>query len=730
MTASTDGIWPEVPRPGAGAPNILIVMTDDIGFGACSAFGGPIPTPTFDALAAAGLRYTGFHTTGLCSPSRAALLTGRNPHSVGAGQVPEMANPCDGYSSVIPPSAATIANVLSERGYATAFFGKHHNTPQWESGPDGPFDRWPTGLGFDYFYGFIGGETDQFTPTLFENTLPVEPPIDDPDYILDRDLADRAIGWLRRHRTPVAARPFLLYLAPGTAHAPHQAPQAYLDRFRGAFDSGWDRTRAASFARQMEMGLFPPGARLTPRPDSIPAWDDFGPDEQRLFARMMEAHAAAVAHMDDQVGRVIDELRSADLLDDTLVVFIQGDNGAAGEGGLHGTTNQKNAYGGRRETIAAMIDHIDLIGGPRSFGNYPTGWAWAMNAPFQLTKIFAGHFGGTSNGMVIAWPRRIADRGGIRRQFAYITDLVPTIFELLGITPPAVFRGIAQQPIDGTSLCYSFAAPEAVPARLDQYFESFGNMGYYADGWMISRRPSWLPWGGPPAWPSEPRDDEWELYHIDADPTQSQDLREALPEKVAALSARFRAVAERNRVYPLPVRNARPAPYAYRGLRRLAYGPGDTRLNIARFPDLNGRDWTLTATIRIAPGADDGTIFALGDRFGGFAFGFADDRLCFYYRGDQYDDAVVRLASERLAAAPGLRRVEIAFTRNLPDATSIFGLSLDGRLLDASSVLPLPTLRFPSIGATVAIGRMGSSPIHPALPRSFTGEILSVDLAL
>jgi len=611
--------YPMRPRPQAGAPNILLVMTDDVGFGASSAFGGPIPTPTFDALGAAGLRYTAFHTTAMCSPSRAALLTGRNHHAVGFGQISNVSMDEPGYTSSLPKSAATIGRVLHDAGYDTAWFGKNHNTPEWELGPMGPFDRWPNGLGFDYFYGFNAAMTDQRSPTLTENRNPVRPP-NTPDYYLDRDLADHLIHWIQVQHAEDNDRPFMAYLAPGTMHSPQQAPPEWIARFKGQFDKGWDAIRAETFARQKKMGILPVDARISPRPASIPAWESLTADQKRLYARMMEVGAAQLAFMDAQFGRVIDALRVSGQLDNTLVVFIQGDNGASLETYL-GSTNESRGFLNLWEDDAEMMGKLPVLGSEATAGQYPVGWAWAMNTPYPWGKQVASHLGGLRDGMVVSWPARIAQKGELRGQFTHLIDIAPTLYEAAGVTPPAQVDGVAQQPINGISFAYSFASAKAPERHREQYFEMLGNRSFYRDGWLASTTPGSPPWKFSKA---DPNGFGWELYNLRADPTQANDLARTNPAKLAELQQGFDDAARRNHVYPLTSdlmgrsidRTLRPAILPDHAAR--TFYPGDTRYPSVGWPVLLP-GWRSVARITANSTADDGPIFSQGSRFGGIA---------------------------------------------------------------------------------------------------------------
>ena len=542
--SSRFAVRPQAPR---GAPNILLIMTDDVGFGASSTFGGPVPTPTYDRLASHGLKYNEFHTTAMCSPTRAALLTGRNSHSVGFGVISEEASPAPGYNTSLPKSAATIARVLGMNGYDTAMLGKHHNVPLWEDTPLGPFDRWPNGLGFDYFYGFMAGATNQFAQrsSRIATGWSVRPR--ESDYILDEDLANHAVDWLHMQHSVRPDAPFLMYYAPGTSHSPHQAPPQWIARFTGKFSQGWDKMREATFARQKRMGIIPANARLTPRPPEMPAWDSLSRDQKKVAEHMMEVYAAALAYCDSQIGRVLDALQDSGELDNTLVIFIQGDNGGSLEGSPAGTMDDI-ARGKNRmpDTLQDQLEHLQDFGGPHSFNNYPVGWAWAMNTPFQWGKVVASHLGGTRNGLVVSWPSRIKSTG-MRSQYHHVIDIAPTLYEVAGVTPPAIIDGVQQMPIAGVSMAYTFDHPEEPSHRHEQYFELRGNAGYYKDGWLASTRPQIMPWDSeaPPAVDSKP---VWELYDLSADYSQSQNLAAREPQKLAELQAAYHQAALQNQV--------------------------------------------------------------------------------------------------------------------------------------------------------------------------------------
>ena len=660
--ATSLAAYPAQPKAPANAPNVLIIMTDDVGFGASSTFGGPIRTTTFDALAARGLRYNRFNTTALCSPTRAALLTGRNHHAVNQGVISEIATGRRGYTGVIPDDAITFGRVLRDNGYSTAFIGKNHNTPDWETGPDGPFTRWPNGFGFDYFFGFNGGETDQWAPALVENRKTIEPPTNDPTYILDRDLADHTIDWLRTQRSAAPDKPFLVYYAPGTAHGPHHAPREWIDRFKGQFDQGWDKMREESFARQKKLGVVPADAKLTPRPTQIPAWDSLSADQHRLYARMMEVYAGALAYADNQIGRVIDEVRREGKLDNTLIVYIQGDNGASAEGGLGGTTNEMAGLGGIYEPLEFTLSKIDTLGGPMAFGHYPVGWAWAMDTPFQWTKQIASHLGGVRNGMVVSWPARIKDVGEVRSQFTHVIDIAPTLYDVIGIKVPETKDGVKVHALDGRSIAASFYSKTA-PGRDVQYFEMFANRGIYDHGWLANTVPERLPWI--PGQNVDPLKFKWELYNLDKDFSQATDLAVKYPQKLAELKVRFEEEAARNHVLPvqtsifdrLPESN-RPSPFE--GKSKLSFYPGTARYTNGSFPDIRNRSWNISATLDLPRVGESGAVVTQGGRFGGWGLVLFDGKPTFIYKRSSLPEDLFRLASAKPLGA-GKHQVDLGF---------------------------------------------------------------------
>jgi len=625
-------------RPTAApdrAPHVVVVVLDDLGFGSTSAFGGPCRTPTADRLAADGLRYTRFHVTALCSPTRQALMTGRNHHSVGMGGTTEMATSAPGYSGFRPRSAATMARTLQANGYSTAAFGKWHQTPPSEISPVGPFDRWPTGEGFDHFYGFMACEMNHWSPLLYQGTTPVEP-ARRPGYHLSEDLVDHAVDWVRTQRTMTPDRPFFTYLAFGASHAPlHVAPE-WQQRYRGAFDHGWDRQRELTLARQKELGVVPEHTELAPWAEGVPRWDELDDDQRALGARFMETFAGFTEHADTQLGRFVAALEELGELDDTLFVYLLGDNGASGEGGIEGTLVEHRLGHGIVDDPAEMIGHIDAMGGPETYPIAPAGWALAMNTPYQWTKQVASHLGGTRDGLVVHWPRGITDRGGLRTQFHHVIDVLPTILDCAGIPQPTAVDGVTQKPIEGVSMRYSFDAADAPDRRRTQYFEMCGNRGIYHEGWTAVTRHG-VPWEMVPTDRRSFRDDVWELYDIRTDPSQAHDVADRYPEKLASLRELFLIEAAKYQVFPLDDRvtereNPRLAGRLdLLGERRSVTFHGRTRRLIEEAtPNVKNTSHTVVADVDVDADTD-GVIVAQGGRFGGWAIYCLAGRPCYVY---------------------------------------------------------------------------------------------------
>jgi arylsulfatase A-like enzyme len=626
--------------PPAGAPNVLVVLLDDVGFGAASAFGGPCRTPTAERLAAGGLRYNRFHTTALCAPTRQALLTGRNHHSVGMGSITETATSAPGNSSLRPNTKAPLAMTLKLNGYSTAQFGKCHEVPVWQSSPMGPFDAWPSGGGgFETFYGFIGGENNQWDPALYEGTTPVEPPATPEEgYHLTEDLADRASGWIRQQKALMPDRPFFVYFAPGATHAPHHVPKDWIDRYAGEFDDGWDALRERTIARQKELGIVPPDTELTRRHDEIPAWEDMPDELKPVLARQMEVYAAFLEHTDHHVGRLIDTLEDLGVLDDTIVYYIIGDNGASAEGTVNGAFNEMANFNGMAalETPEFMVAHMDALGSPESYNHYSVGWAHAMCTPHQWTKQVASHWGGTRNGTIVHWPAGIDEPGGLRTQFTHVIDLAPTVLEAAGLPEPTTVNGVQQSPMEGTSMLYTFNEPDS-PERHDlQYFEMFANRGIYHKGWSAVTKHR-TPWEMHGAQLVPLDEDVWELYDGSSDFSQARDLSADHPEKLAHLQRLWLIEAAKYNVLPIDDRGAERLeptiagrPTLIRGTSQLFF-PGMGRLSENSVVSIKNRSFSVTAEVEVPESGAEGVIIAQGGRFGGWALFAKAGRLKFVY---------------------------------------------------------------------------------------------------
>ena len=625
-------------RPPAGAPNVLVILIDDVGFGASSAFGGPCETPNFEKLAAGGLKYNRFHTTALCSPTRQALLTGRNHHSVGMGNITETATAAPGYTSVLPNTKAPLALTLKLNGYSTAQFGKCHEVPVWQTSPAGPFTAWPTGGGgFEYFYGFIGGENNQWDPALYEGTTPIEAPKTPAEgYHLTEDLTDKAINWARQQKALLPDKPFFMYFAPGATHAPHQVPAEWIEKYKGKFAHGWDRQREITFERQRELGVIPPDAVLTPRDPEIPAWDDMDPALRPVLEREMEVYAAFMEHTDFHVGRLLDSL--GPVLDDTLVYLIVGDNGASAEGTLQGAFNEMANFNGMAdiETSEFLMSKIDEFGGEGSYCHYAVGWAWAMDTPYQWTKQVASHWGGTRNGTIVHWPNGIEAKGGHRNQFTHVIDLAPTVLEAAGIPAPTTVNGVLQSPHEGTSMLYSFNDADAPERHQTQYFEMFCNRGIYHKGWsaVTKHRTPWAMGGAVmPAFD----DDVWELYNGNVDWTQSNDLSKENPDKLHELQRLWLIEAVKYNVLPLDdrqIERINPAtagrPSLIKGNSQLLFA-GMGRLSENSVVDIKNKSFAVTSEVQVPADGAEGVIIAQGGRFGGWSLYAKEGRAKFYY---------------------------------------------------------------------------------------------------
>jgi arylsulfatase A-like enzyme len=625
--------WPPRVVPPKGAPNVLLIMTDDQGYGVSSTFGGVIPTPALDRIANAGLRYTQFHSTALCSPTRAALITGRNHHSVGFGVIGELSTGYPGYDSIIGPESATIGTILRDNGYSTAWFGKDHNVPAFEYSAAGPFNQWPVGEGFEYFYGFLGGETDQWTPYLFRNESQVFPWIGKPGYNLTTDLANDAIEHMRELNASAPDKPFFVYYVPGGTHSPHQPTKEWIDKFKGKFDMGYEKLRDVIFANQKRLGVIPPNTQLTPWPDGqaayggakLPRWDSLSVVQKKLYSREAEVFAAYAAYTDHEIGRVIQEVQDEGKLDNTLIIYIVGDNGTSAEGTLEGTYNQMTAYNGILTLpMPLQLLHYTDWGSDKTYPHMSVAWSWAFDTPFKWTKQVASHFGGTRQGMAISWPGHINDPGAIRTQFHHVIDVVPTILEATGIQAPETVDGIKQKPIEGVSMAYTFdkANANAPSKRETQYFEMVGNRAIYHDGWIASTTPPAAPWLLATGKLPDVESYNWELYNIADDYSQYNDLASKMPDKLKELQAVFLSEAAKYQVLPLDnsgfVRLLTPRPSAIAGKTVFTYTGENVGIPVGNAPSILDRDYTITADVTIPQAGAEGMIVTLGGRFGGY----------------------------------------------------------------------------------------------------------------
>ena len=716
-----------------GAPNVLLILTDDVGFGASSTFGGPIQTPTMDRLANDGLRFNEFNTTALCSPTRAALITGRNHHSVASGVITEFATGFPGYNSLVSRGDGSVGEVLRENGYNTSWFGKMHNVPDWMSSRAGPFDLWPTGLGFEYFYGFLGGDADQWHTPIFENNVPVE----SEEQVkgskhFDELMADKAINWMRTQHALAPNKPWLLYYATGTAHAPHHAPKEWIDKYKGQFDQVWDKVREETLSRQIKAGLVPAGTQLTKRPEQIPAWDSLSADQKRLYARMMEVYAGALSHADHEIGRLFNAVAETGQLDNTLVIYIMGDNGASAEGTLQGTTNEVGtAANGVTETIPYLLSMIDQLGGPTTYNHYPVGWAHAMDSPMQWTKQVASHFGGTRNGLVISWPARIRDKGGLRSQFCHVIDIVPTIYEAAHITPPKVMDGTPQKPLDGTSLVYTFDNAKAPTRHTVQYFEMLGNRAIYKDGWMASTTPLRVPWvtyGGEVS----PDDFKWELYNIDKDFSQANNVAASNPAKLKELQAAFDAEAKKHNVYPLDssfAERADPAirPSLTRGRSEFTYYAGMNRIPEGSAPNFKNKSWAIAAEVVIPDGGASGMLATIGGRYGGWGLFLQDSKPQFAYSYSNQPEHKYRVASDQpIAPGPHVVRFVFKYDGGGVGKGATGTLFVDGKQVAEGRIDNTIRTRF-SLDETFDVGMDTGTPVVEdyvgKMPFAFTGSL-------
>ena len=727
-------------RPPKGAPNILVVLLDDVGFGAASAFGGPCKTPTAERLAKGGLKYNRFHTTALCSPTRQALLTGRNHHSVGMGGITEIATGAPGYSSVLRNTASPIARTLKLNGYATAQFGKCHEVPVWETSPAGPFDAWPTGGGgFEYFYGFIGGEAHQWYPSLYEGTTPIEvEKTPEEGYHLMEDMTDKAIAWIGQQQALIPDKPFFVYFAPGATHAPHHVPKEWADKYAGKFDGGWDQLREETFARQKKLGVIPADSELTARHKEIPAWDDMPEQLKPVLRRQMEVYAGFLAYADHHVGRLIDHLEQLQLLDDTLIYYIIGDNGASAEGTLNGTFNEMINFNGAAalETPQFLADRLDALGGPDSYNHYAVGWAHALNTPYQWTKQVASHFGGTRNGTIVHWPKGIEGKGELRTQFHHVIDVAATLLEAAGIPEPVSVNGVAQTPLEGVSMLYSFNDAQAPDRHETQYFEMFGNRGVYHKGWtaVTRHKTPWLLVGEEvPAFD----DDVWELYDTTTDWTQAKDLSKAHPDKLHELQRLWLIEATRYNALPLDDDVGRRLnsdlagrPVLIKGQTQVLFG-GMGRLSENSVLNLKNKSHTVTVGVTVPEGGGEGVLIAQGGNIGGWALYMKGGRLryCYNLLGIRYFYVG---SEEAVAAGDHQVRMEFAYDGGGLGKGGMATLYVDGRRAGEGRVDATAAMVF-SADDGCDVGRDTGAPVSEEYGphgNAFNGVIRGVELSI
>lgn len=720
-------------RAPAGAPNVLIVLIDDMGFGQSSAFGGPIHMPTVESLANAGLRYNEFHTTALCSPTRAALLSGRNHHMNNMGSITETATAFPGQTGQRPNSVASVAEMLRLNGYSTAHFGKNHETAAWEVSPSGPTDRWPTRQGFDKFYGFMGGETNQWAPLIYDGMAQVEPS-KDPKYHFMTDMTDKAIDWMQYQKSLTPDKPFFIYFAPGATHAPHQVPKEWIAKYKGKFDQGWDKLREETLARQIKLGVVPPATKLAPKPEAIKDWAELSADEKKLFARQMEVFAGFGEYTDTEIGRLIDAIKATGQLDNTLVFYVVGDNGASAEGGMNGLYNEMTYFNGLQETVQDVLKHYDDLGGPNTYGHYAAGWAVAGDTPFTWTKQVASSYGGTRNGMVIHWPKGIAAKGEVRSQWHHVIDVVPTILEAAKLPEPKNVNGTAQIPIEGVSMAYSFANAKAPSTHTTQYFEIFGNRAIYSDGWLagtVHRA----------AWETKPRrpleQDIWELYDTRSDFSLVNDLAAKNPDKLKELQDLFLKEAVKYSVLPLDDRLLERTnsalvgrPDLMGGRTTLTLHEGMLGMSENVFINMKNRSHTITADVEIPKTGANGVILAQAGRFGGWSLFVKDGKPAYTYNFLGLQRYTVA-AKQTLPAGKVTVRFEFAYDGGGPGKGGVGTILVNGKTV-ATGRIERTQCCFYSADEGTDVGADEGTPVTEAykVPFKFTGKIRKVMIEL
>ena len=705
------------PQAPKGAPNVLLIMLDDVGFGSFGNFGGPVDTPGLNKIAKNGLRYNQFHTTALCSPTRAALLTGRNHHTVHMGGITEIANSFPGYDSAIPPESATIAQVLRMSGYSTACFGKWHLTPSWEQSPAGPFDRWPTGMGFDRFYGIMGAESSQYEPPVYDQTTPIAPHIGKPDYHLTEDLADQTISWMQRQKASSPDKPFFCYFSTPAVHAPHHVPREWIEKYKGKFDSGWDSLRNEIYERQLKLGVIPQGTALTKRPEQIPAWDEYPERYRPVAQRLMETFAGFLAHTDAQIARVINALDDLNIAENTLVVYITGDNGASAEGTIHGAWSAPSFQNGVPEDPEWLLDHIDDFGTARCENHFNVGWAWALDSPFQWMKQVASHFGGTRNAIAISWPKKIKAAGELRTQFHHVIDIAPTIYEAAGIQAPEFVNGIKQMPIHGTSMTYSFASASSPSTHKTQYFEILGNRAMYHEGWIASCFHGRLPWIRLQGFEFDGPQEVWELYNVAEDFSQAVDLAKSEPKKLKELQELFERHAKEFGIYPLrdpgsPRNGDFAVPHSLDGFNKIKYTSAHTRMPESSVINLKNCSYRITAEIKITNKSDSGVIACQGGNMAGWSL-YLDEHTKPVFHYNLFGHEHFSFKSDTPLKS-GHQSIEVLFAYDGGfGAGGTVSLSVNGSEVSRGQITKTVPLVFSMSGETFDVGVDTGSPVGP-----------------
>ncbi len=715
-----------------GAPNIVLILLDDVGFGTCGTFGGPVPTPALDRVAAHGLRFNQFHTTALCSPTRAAMLTGRNHHTVHMGGIPEGANVFPGYDSIIPKEAASVAEILRQSGYSTAAFGKWHLTPLWEQTLAGPFDRWPTGLGFDRFYGILNAEASQWEPPMFDQTTPVMPYEGRDDYHMTEDIADKAISWMRVQKASQPDKPFFSYIATGAMHCPHHVGPEWIEKFKGQFDQGWDALRREIYKRQLAMGVIPAGTKLTDRPDEVPSWDEYPDRYKPVASRLMEVFAGFLAHTDAQIGRVLDAVEEMGEADNTLFMYITGDNGASAEGTVHGAWSAPSFQNGIPEDPEWLLAHMDDFGTARCENHYNLAWAWALDSPFQWMKQVASHFGGTRNAMAVQWPARITDAGGLRTQFHHVVDVMPTLLAAAGVEIPTVVNGLNQLPVDGVSMLYSMEGADGASTRETQYFEMFGNRAIYHDGWIASCFHGRVPWNRFGMQPFFGEQEKWELYNIAEDFSQGVDLATTHPDKLDELLDLFHSEALRNNVYPLREPGSTLGltvvpPDNLGGLKKMTYTADHIRMPERSVVNLKNCSFRITADVTV--GADaHGVIVCQGGNMAGWSLYVDDARHVVYHYNWMGHEHYIARSSSSLGVGRHTIVVDYVYDGGF-GAGGHAVLLVDGATAGHTRVEKSVPIVFSMSGESFDVGMDTGAPVgsYPHVYR-FTGAIHGVTL--